>query len=80
MTYNKQQPKLDPEMIIMGLGYATSLLVAIGWVATLVLCLWTDSERWIGRSERPFKRLQERWRDRPLSPKEVIQLLLESPK
>ena len=37
MTYNKQQPKLDPEMIIMGLGYATSLLVAIGWIATLVL-------------------------------------------
>ncbi len=37
MTYNKQKPKLDPEMIIMGLGYATSLLVAIGWVATLVL-------------------------------------------
>ena len=37
MTYNEQKPKLDPRMIIMCLGYATGLLVAIGWVATLVL-------------------------------------------
>ncbi len=37
MTYNNQKPKLDDEMIIMGLGYASSLLVTICWVATLVL-------------------------------------------
>ncbi len=37
MTHNVQKQDLDPQMIIMGLGYATSLLVAIGWVATLVL-------------------------------------------
>ena len=26
---------LDPSIIILGLSYATSFLVAIGWVATL---------------------------------------------
>jgi len=35
MTYLKQ--KLDSEIIILGLGYATSLLIVIGWIATLVL-------------------------------------------
>ena len=37
MTYNEKKPNLDPQTIIMGLGYATSLLVAIGWIATLML-------------------------------------------
>ncbi len=37
MTYNEQKLELDPELIILGLGYATSLIVAIGWVASLVL-------------------------------------------
>jgi hypothetical protein len=37
MTYNEQELKLDSEMIILGLGYATSLIVAIGWVASLIL-------------------------------------------
>jgi hypothetical protein len=37
MTYNEHKPKLDLRMIIMGLGYATILLVAIGWLATLIL-------------------------------------------
>jgi len=37
MTYNAQEQDIHPRSIIMGLGYATSLLVAIGWVATLVL-------------------------------------------
>ena len=37
MTYNEQQPELDSAMIILGLGYASSLLMAVGWVATLVL-------------------------------------------
>ena len=37
MTYDEQNLELDAQMIILGLGYATSLIVAIGWVATLVL-------------------------------------------
>jgi len=37
MTYNEQKQELDPRTIIMGLGYVTSLLVAVGWIATLVL-------------------------------------------
>ncbi len=37
MTCNEKKQELDPRTIIMGLGYATSLLVAIGWVATLAL-------------------------------------------
>ena len=28
---------IDPATILLGLGYATSLLVAIGWVASLVV-------------------------------------------
>lgn len=35
MTYDKQ--KLDSEVIILGLGYTTSLLIVIGWIAILVL-------------------------------------------
>ena len=34
MTYEDKQLDLDPTMIIMGLGYASALLVLIGWVAT----------------------------------------------
>jgi hypothetical protein len=34
MTYNDQKQDLDASMIILGLGYACSLLVAIGWLAT----------------------------------------------
>jgi len=37
MTYDKQKPELDSVAIILGLGYATSLIVIIVWVATLVL-------------------------------------------
>lgn len=37
MTYDEQKPDLDPATIILSLGYATSLIVVIGWVATLVL-------------------------------------------
>ncbi len=37
MTYNEKKPTLDPQTIIVGLGYATSLLVSIGWIATLML-------------------------------------------
>jgi hypothetical protein len=34
MTYDEQKLDLDPAMIILGLGYATALLVIIGWIAT----------------------------------------------
>jgi len=34
MTYDEHKLELDPALIILGLGYATALLVAIGWVAT----------------------------------------------
>jgi len=37
MTYDEKKRELTPQMIIMGLGYFTSFLVVIGWVATLVL-------------------------------------------
>ena len=35
MTYDEQKQDLDPTIIILGLGYASALLVVIGWVATL---------------------------------------------
>lgn len=35
MTYDEQKQDLDPTIIILGLGYASTLLVIIGWVATL---------------------------------------------
>ena len=35
MTYDEQKQDLDPTIIILGLGYASILLVIIGWVATL---------------------------------------------
>jgi hypothetical protein len=37
MTYDEQRPELDAATIVLGLGYATTLIVAIGWVATLIL-------------------------------------------
>lgn len=37
MTRNERRPELDPATIILGLGYATSLIVIIGYVATLFL-------------------------------------------
>ena len=37
MTCDENKQELDPQTIIMGLGYATTLLVAIGWAATLAL-------------------------------------------
>lgn len=35
MTRNEQQDELNPMTLILGLGYATTILVAIGWIATL---------------------------------------------
>jgi hypothetical protein len=37
MTYDEQNQELDATMIVLGLGYATSLLALVSWVATLVL-------------------------------------------
>ena len=35
MTFDQQNQDLDPTIILLGLGYASMLLVAIGWVASL---------------------------------------------
>jgi len=37
MTYDHERPELDAQMIVLGLGYATGLLVIIGWVATYAM-------------------------------------------
>ncbi len=34
---NNEQLDIDPGMIILGIGYITSLFVAIGWLATAVV-------------------------------------------
>lgn len=34
--HNDPNLNIDPSMIILGLGYTTSLIVAIGWLATLL--------------------------------------------
>ncbi len=35
MTNEHSQLDLEPSIIILGIGYATSFLVLIGWLATL---------------------------------------------
>ena len=40
MTYdknNQQDLDIDPTLIILGLGYATSLCLAVAWLATAVI-------------------------------------------
>lgn len=40
MTYdehNNENLDIDPGMVLLGLGYATVLFVAIGWVATFLI-------------------------------------------
>lgn len=40
MTYDENRNTnfdIDPAIIIMGLGYATALIVLIGWVASFAL-------------------------------------------
>lgn len=38
MTYNENQNlDIDPAMIILGLGYATTLVVLVAWVASLTI-------------------------------------------
>ncbi len=33
----QEQLDIDPAMILLGLGYATSLCVAVGWLAAYVI-------------------------------------------
>lgn len=38
MTHNEQHNlDIDPAMIILGIGYLTTLCVAIGWVASAII-------------------------------------------
>jgi len=38
MTYNENQNlDIDPAMIILGLGYATTLVVLVAWVASIAI-------------------------------------------
>ena len=38
MTYNENQNlDIDPATIILGLGYATTLIVLIAWVASITI-------------------------------------------
>jgi len=37
MTYDEQKLEIDATMIVLGLSYATSLLVLVGWLATIIL-------------------------------------------
>ena len=37
MTCDKEKQEIDAAMILMGLGYATSLLVLVGWMVTIIL-------------------------------------------
>jgi hypothetical protein len=35
MTFDEQKQDMDPTIILLGLGYASILLITIGWVAGL---------------------------------------------
>ena len=35
MTYEDRNLEINPSMILLGLGYAACLMLAIAWVATL---------------------------------------------
>ena len=37
MTYEEQKREIGAATILMGLGYATSLLVLVGWLFTIIL-------------------------------------------
>ncbi len=37
MTYDERRLEIDAAMVVMGLGYATSLLVLVGWLLTIIL-------------------------------------------
>jgi hypothetical protein len=38
MTYNENHNlDIDPAMIILGLGYATTLMVLVAWVASITI-------------------------------------------
>ena len=37
MTYDQDNPNLEPVDIVLGLAYITALVVLLGWVVTLLL-------------------------------------------
>ena len=37
MTYDQENPNLEPVDIVLGLAYITALVVLLGWVVTLLL-------------------------------------------
>lgn len=37
MTYDEQKQAIDATIILLGLGYATSLLVLLGWLFTIIV-------------------------------------------
>ena len=37
MTYDQNNPILEPVDIVLGLAYITAIVVLIGWVVTLLL-------------------------------------------
>jgi hypothetical protein len=37
MTYEQYKSSLEPVDIVLGIGYATALLVLIGWIITLLI-------------------------------------------
>ena len=37
MTYDQHKREIEPQTIVLGLGYATSIIVAVGWVLTFTL-------------------------------------------
>jgi hypothetical protein len=36
MTYKDELQNLDAETVVLGLGYATAILILLGWVATAI--------------------------------------------
>lgn len=37
MTYDQENPRLEPVDIVLGLAYITALVVLLGWVVTLMV-------------------------------------------
>lgn len=37
MTYDQENPRLEPVDIVLGLAYSTALVVLLGWVVTLMV-------------------------------------------
>ena len=37
MTYDQENPILEPVNIVLGLAYVTAIIVLLGWVVTLLV-------------------------------------------